>query len=275
MIKWTAAALFALSAAANAAAPAPSPTLPDAKPAIWIVSDQDTTIYLFGTFHALDGKSQWFNDEVKTAFDASDQLVLETLVPDPSAITPANKPPLTMPSRKQARAIPVAPSASFLATTRLAISAGKSQGMKVDNGADHVLRHAAEAAGKEVDGLESFQFQLDMFSRLAQPAAQAPKAGEPVQPMASLSTVMTQLQAAWKKGDQAAFRDMLATMREASPDIYRQMFVERNVRWANWIAERIRKPGTVFVAVGAGHLAGPDSVQSRLTELGIQPIRVN
>ena len=54
---------------AAAAAPAAAP-LPDADPALWVVRDADTTIYLFGTFHLLDGRP-WFNDEVKTAFDAS------------------------------------------------------------------------------------------------------------------------------------------------------------------------------------------------------------
>ena len=32
---------------------------------MWVVKDADTTIYLFGTFHALDGKRDWFNDEVQ------------------------------------------------------------------------------------------------------------------------------------------------------------------------------------------------------------------
>ena len=43
----------------------PRRALPDADPAMWVVSDADTTIYLFGTFHALDGKRDWFNDEVQ------------------------------------------------------------------------------------------------------------------------------------------------------------------------------------------------------------------
>ena len=65
----------AVAQTAPAAAPAPAApaaavvALPDADPAIWVVKDPDTTIYMFGTFHALDGKSDWFNEEVKTAFD--------------------------------------------------------------------------------------------------------------------------------------------------------------------------------------------------------------
>ena len=114
--------LIAAAIAAASVAPASAPTVPDAHPAIWVVNDADTVIYLFGTFHALDGKSAWFNDEVKTAFAASDELVLETIVPDGSQRAPAR--PIAIPKRVPSFA--VTPNASFLASTRLAISAGRA-----------------------------------------------------------------------------------------------------------------------------------------------------
>jgi uncharacterized protein YbaP (TraB family) len=52
------------------------------------------------------------------------------------------------------------------------------------------------------------------------------------------------------------------------------MFAERNARWADWIAARMQTPGVVFVAVGAGHLAGRDSLLVRLGEKGIVSKRV-
>ena len=53
-----------------------------------MVRDDDTTIYLFGTFHLLDGRP-WFNDEVRTAFDASNELVVEVIIPeDPAELQP-------------------------------------------------------------------------------------------------------------------------------------------------------------------------------------------
>ena len=69
----------------------PQAPLPDADPALWVVRDDDTTIYLFGTFHLLDGRP-WFNDEVRTAFDASHELVLEAIIPE----NPAELQPLLM-----------------------------------------------------------------------------------------------------------------------------------------------------------------------------------
>jgi hypothetical protein len=259
-----AAALAAASPAAAAAGP------PMDQPAMFVVHDADTTIYIFGTFHALDGRSQWFGNQVQEAFEHSDELVLETLVPEgpqPGQLTP----PLRAPS--------VTPSASFLATTRLAINAGQSQGMQVGNGADMVLRRVAEAEGKPVEGLETLQLQLDMFNHMPASAAAAPqpRPGQPVESgsMDGLSKAMGEMQSAWKRGDQSVFVRMLAQLRQASPDTYRMMFTDRNERWADWIRARMQSPGTVFVAVGAGHLAGPDSLLVRLAERGIPSQRVN
>ena len=259
---------------AAAALAAASPTVPPAEPAnadpaLFVVHDADTTVYLFGTFHALDGQAEWFNDQVKNAFEQSNELVLETLIPEtPGPI--ALRQPVRMPN--------VTASASFLATTKMAISAGKSQGMQVNNGADMVLRHQAEIDGKSVEGLETLESQLNMFSRMpATATAPAPKPGNPVEPssMESLSKAMADMQSAWKRGDQTVFVGMLEQLRSASPDTYRMLFTERNARWADWVAGRMQTSGTVFVAVGAGHLAGRDSLLVRLAEMGITSTRVN
>ena len=43
---------------------------------------------------------------------------------------------------------------------------------------------------------------------------------------------------------------------------------------AKWISRRLEQPGTVFVAVGAGHLVGQGSVEDQLEKLGIESKRV-
>jgi uncharacterized protein len=256
----------ALAAASPAAMPAASQA--GADPAMFVVGDADTTVYIFGTFHALDGQSSWFDSKIRDAFEQSDELVLETLVPEGPA--PFAGHPLPASS--------VAPSASFLATTRMAINAGRSQGMQVDNGADMVLRRVAEHEGKIVSGLETLDSQLAMFAKM--PATErpgAPQAGTPAKndPMQDLSKAMTDMQSAWKRGDQSVFVRVLGQLEQASPQTYRTLFTERNARWADWIAARLQQPGTVFVAVGAGHLAGKDSLLVRLAQLGVQSRRVN
>ena len=261
---------FLAAAALAVATPAPAADMPPASPAMFVVRDADTTIYIFGTFHALDGRAQWFDDRVRNAFEQSNELILETVIPERPIVLPTSMPGFRPPS--------VTPSASFLATTRMAINAGRAQGMQVGNGADMVLRHVAEAEGKPVAGLETFQLQLDMFNRMpATPAGPAPHTASGAAAstqMSSLSQAMKDMQVAWKRGDQAVFVRMLGQLKAASPDTYRMMFTERNERWADWIRARMQAPGTVFVAVGAGHLAGQDSLLVRLAERGLPSQRV-
>jgi uncharacterized protein YbaP (TraB family) len=249
-------------------AEAPAP-LPDAAPALWVVADGDTKIYLFGTFHALDGQSDWFNDEVATAFGTSDQLILETIIPGLPA-----KAAKARPIEAMGPVARVAGSASFLSSTRMVMAAGRSNGMSAAHGADVILRDAAEAAGKPVDGLETFEFQLGMFGKLP-PAPKAASEAQKAATMQALSEVLADLQADWNRGDAERFAPMLEQMRTRSPDMYRMMFVDRNERWAEWIARRLEQPGTVFVAVGAGHFAGRDSVQVKLSRLGLGTARLN
>jgi len=74
-----------IAAALALASPQATPaTMPGAEPspALFAVHDADTTVYIFGTFHALDGHSDWFRDRVRGAFEDSGELVLETLVPE-------------------------------------------------------------------------------------------------------------------------------------------------------------------------------------------------
>src|SRR5689334_25332039 len=161
----------ALAAASPATAPQPAPAQPE--PAMFVVRDADTTVYLFGTFHALDGDANWFGPSVRDAFEQSNELVLETLLPE--------GPDAAREMRQLTPAVQPVQSQSFLNTTRMAISAGRLQGMQVNNGADMVLRHTAEAEDKAVEGLETLQLQLNMFNSMPPPAmpggAGAPKAG--------------------------------------------------------------------------------------------------
>lgn len=260
-----------LTAVLSAVTPLPAAepqALPDANPALWVVRDEDTTVYLFGTLHALDGRSDWFNDEVRSAFSDSDELVLETVLPS------GRRNGLTR-GASQSHA-PALPTANFLGATRVAISAGADRGLDVRKGADMVLRRAAEDSGKTVEGLETIEFQLRMLSRLAAPGY---KRGRPVpfdpEARTRVARLMTSMQASWNRGDQQIFSVLLDEMKVNAPENYKVMFPERNAHWADWVVNRMGQPGTVFVAVGAGHLAGRDSLLVNLDAKGVKAARLN
>jgi uncharacterized protein YbaP (TraB family) len=260
-------ALLATSAVPSQAAPMPAipaPSLVRATPALWEIRDADTTIYLFGTFHTLDNRTVWFGDKVREAFDRSGELMLETVVPDPAAIRAAAHNQVTETSADGTRKLK-----PFIAQTQAVVSHGRTQGLSIDHGADTVLRRVAEDVGKPVGGLERFEDQLGMLANI------------PSSPSASLQTAspataitVSDLLGAWKTGNTGAFSTMLAGFEAKSPAAYRMLIADRNARWGQWIANRLDHPGTVFVAVGTGHLAGKDSVQQWLATRGIATTRV-
>ena len=269
----TIAAIFMASAPAAGTNPAAQAAIVPVErgPALWVVQDVDTTIFLFGTFHALDSQTGWFNRSVRAAFNASDELMLETLVPEDPAELHATLARHVMTTEPKVGEPVISPDGapSFVASAGQAMSAGRAQGMSVDHGADAVLRREAHASGKSVGGLESFEFQLRMFRSLPPPPkAAARRAG-------NLGNFVGDMQSAWKRGQNDGFATLLGSMRTESPQTYKTLFTDRNANWAGWIADRMAQPGTVFVAVGTGHLVGPDSVQHYLAARGIQSARIS
>jgi uncharacterized protein YbaP (TraB family) len=59
-----------------------------------------------------------------------------------------------------------------------------------------------------------------------------------------------------------------------SPELMDALIARRNANWANWVRTRMDKPGTVMMAVGAGHLAGDKSVVKLLQKQGLKVTRV-
>ena len=72
----------------------------------------------------------------------------------------------------------------------------------------------------------------------------------------------------------AALAAVMNDSLKESPEVTRVLLTDRNRTWAEWIAERMKRPGTVFMAVGAGHLAGAEAVQAQLRARGLKAERV-
>jgi uncharacterized protein YbaP (TraB family) len=290
---------MALQSAAGAPAATPSVTapLPDANPAIWVVRDADTTIYLFGTFHLLDGRP-WFNDEVRTAFDASDELVMEAILPDnPASVTPMIMRYAVDPNHRRlsdrltraqnaalGRALTAAglPPTAFdsfepwFASMTLAVLGAQRLGVSSGNGPETILTSAAHERHIPIGELEGLEWQIRLFDSMPE-AQQLAQLRETLAQNDSLPAKLAPMLAAWSSGDVARLaRLMEEDERDSRLDrmLHDMMFTTRNANWASWIRNRLARPGTVFIAVGAGHLAGRDSVIAVLRRHGIEAQRV-
>jgi uncharacterized protein YbaP (TraB family) len=274
-----------LASAAQAQSQPASAALPDADPAIWVVKDPDTTIYLFGTFHVLDGKSDWFNDEVKTAFDKSDEVVLEILAPENPAEVQAlmakyaedssGKPlssrlPEALRTKLHARLTAMgAPATAFdklkpaFAALTLVMLESHKLGLTGEHGTEAVLTKAAKSSGKKLGNLETMDFQLGMFAQMPE-KLQIEMLESTLASMSELPAMFGSMKKHWVAGDAEGFAKLMQEMNAQSPAAYKTIFSDRNARWAEWIDQRLDRPGTVFLAVGTGHLAGKDSVPELL-----------
>jgi len=286
---------LALPACAQQATPAPAAAAQDADPALWVVKDKDTTIYLFGTIHILKPGLSWFDEAVKTAFDRSDELVIEMVKPDDATMqklvlaqgmSPAGTPPLAerIPADKRAAYLDAltrsgVPAAAFdrmrpwLAAVTLSLGPVQKAGYAATNGPEEVLSGSAKASGKPVIGLETAAQQLGYFGALSDPA-QVQFLVSTIDELPTAGNTMAKMVDDWARGDPDALAAEMNETLKDSPEVAKVLLTDRNVRWAYWIKERMQRPGTVFLAVGAGHLAGPDSVQAQLAKLKVKATRV-
>src|SRR5437764_7326168 len=142
-----------------------------ARPALWEISDPDTTIYLFGTIHLLPEKYQWRTARFDQALAGSQQLVVETIVDNKNpaklmaalaslAFNTPNLPPLAQrvaPEKRAALAAAVRKSGfppqaldkmeTWAAAITLLGNQYKDMGLKGDQGVEAVLRNSFISQG--------------------------------------------------------------------------------------------------------------------------------
>ncbi len=274
-----------------AAAPAPQ-----AHPALWKVADADTTIYLFGTVHVLPAKLRWRDPAIDAALARSDSLTLETVLDDQpgrvadilSTIGRApGLPPLDarVPAAKRAALLALVkasglPPAAFqpFKTWAAAVMLTGVALRQMDLGADALgvepqLEARFRAGRKPIEGLETPEAQLGYFDRLPE-ASQRAFLVSTLDSPAEQKKDFAETVAAWRRGDVRALEKGFRDDPEFTPALRDLLIHQRDRAWADAIAARLARPGTVFVAVGAGHLVGPDSVQALLAAKGIRAERV-
>ncbi|MES2119110.1 MAG: TraB/GumN family protein [Pseudomonadota bacterium] len=285
------AALLTLGSAGPAAAKGPA-----VKPALWAIADADTTIYLFGTIHVLPEKYQWRTTKFDRAVEGSGQLVVETIVDEknPTGIVAAMQklafspglPPIAErvpPAKRKALAAAIAksgvPRAAFdnmetwAAGFLLLGNQFKQMGLQGGQGVEAVLRSDFLSDGKPIGELETNIEQLGYFDRLSEKAQRNFLEGA-IMEVPSTKKQFSGMLSAWARGDVAAIARSFDKDLESSPEMKQALMKQRNANWSRWIEDRMTKPGTIMLAVGAGHLAGKDSVIELLKRDGYTVSRV-
>ena len=264
-------------------------------PALWKVADEDTTIYIFGTVHTLPDDVDWYSGVVKTALDSSDTLVTEIdmtpaamaqmpAIVQSTAILPEGTTVRSLMDQEEREAYEGAlaklnvPVNAFdqlepwFAALTISQIAYQKAGFKEENGTENVLESIiGDTKGR--DALETVEFQLSIFDELPQDA-QVDYLVETAQEVDNLGSMLTELVDEWAVGDVENLGNLLNEALESDPVLAERLLYGRNANWAAWIDNRLDQPGTIFMAVGAGHMAGNQKLQDKLAERGIKMARI-
>lgn len=163
----------------------------------------------------------------------------------------------------------------WLAALTLSVAATSKSGYEPQFGVDTALERAFRAQGKPVHSFETTHDQIAFFAEIP-PDLQMDLLRNVLESHTMHSTEVATLVRDWLAGDAPAIAAAVnGGMREHHPELYDVLLVNRNRKWAKQIEGLLKQRGTTFVAVGAGHLVGPDSIQVQLAKLGIHTERVH
>lgn len=263
----------------------------DFNPALYVVRDADSTMYLYGTIHVRPQGSDWGTERVREAIRESSEVWTEILIdPNTDAQTQqlmiqaglaAPGRPLSswltaeQNARLQARAAALGlpaqnlePLKPWLAGLTLSVLPIIQAGYDPASGVDRAIDAYAEQNGKTMRAFETVEYQVGFFAGLSEDA-QRQMLLDAIDADSADMQVFRDMSAGWERGDASVLERLIVTdMRAAYPELYQSLFTTRNNAWMVLIERELSGAGVDFVAVGAGHLVGDDGLVQQLRARG-------
>ncbi len=267
-----------------------------AAPALWVVRDADSEIYLFGTLHALDPATRWRTPAYDAALARASTVWFEADLDtaDPRAVARILDRYGVDPERPLSRKLPAADLQAlarhvdlaridhlrpWAAALMLSMQPMLERGARVEAGADMTVTRAARGAAKSVRAFETLEDQARLFAGLSEPAEvqyltdviRQRAAG----PRLSLRRGAGDLEQAWAAGDMARLGPALVGgLRAGNPALYEALLQRRNLAWAEQLAAEMGGAGVDLVNVGALHMVGEHGLPALLANRGFTVERV-
>ncbi|MCK5305636.1 MAG: TraB/GumN family protein [Candidatus Omnitrophica bacterium] len=249
---------------------------------LWSIKTEKNTVYLLGSIHILKSDSFPPAREFEKAYDDCDKIVLEadigslsdpefqakmmtlglylegeTLKQNISEETYA-----LFESKAAGIGLPAAQFQCFrpwLCGLMLTVMELQRLGFNQDYGIDNYFYNKAKQDEKELDFLETAEFQINL---LAQMSAQEQELflKQTLKDLNVMETSMNDLVSAWKAGDSNKLNLLIKEGFEGFPDIYNRFIIQRNKNWIPKIETLTRQNENVLVIVGAAHLVGAEGL---------------
>jgi len=266
-------------------------------PALWKISGAETSIYIFGSVHALKPGTVWLSEDLHRKISSATAVYMEVsaeeqqpevlvrlirrygLLPQGDSLEKhlpdsvyaklaAALGQLGMPEAAYDRLKPW--------TADMVYTAGKfdQAGYSRTAGVEATIIGLAKAGHVPVEGLETAEFQIALLSSLTEPEV-VEMLKDDLADKDQIPSVMSRLTQSWSSGD---VNDLAAHFVEdggGDPELRRKLITDRNASWVGKIRAIMAKPGSYVIVVGAGHLVGSESLIALLQKAGVTVERVN
>lgn len=248
--------------------------------------------YLFGTFHLMCKEDIHFSDQMKTAIKKSDRIYMEMDMDDPTVLLSGMlymnmkdgkkledlytkeeysrlqlyfKDSLKMPLMMFQKAKPY-----FL----MALFYPRMMNCKTPTGVEQEIIAIAKVEKKEIDGLETMQFQASVFDSIPYDV-QAKELMKNIDSFAVNKKEFEKMLRIYKNQQLDSMQSAMDFSDLGGEKFEDILLKNRNINWVKQLKDNIMSKESVFVAVGAGHLSGKYGLIALLREAGykVRPLQ--
>ncbi|PXA99990.1 hypothetical protein DMC47_00565 [Nostoc sp. 3335mG] len=266
-----------------------------AAPAIWKVSDENSSVWLFGSIHMLPEETEWRTQAFDALIEDADRIYFET---DIGLAAQANILALTMErgfardgvllnqridsklmgkvrSAAEAHAVPVTTLLAmkpWMAASTISVAALTKAGYNPNEGVETIL--LGEIPQERQGFLETAEEQIDAVAGGSE-ADQIQMLSATLSELDQLGEMVNSMLAAWVEGTPERVGEIFF----ADVGAYGEAFVDRlitqrNKNWVEQIETMLAEDEESLLIVGTGHLVGDMSVIAMLERAGYASERV-
>jgi uncharacterized protein len=257
---------------------------------LWRVNSDQNRLYILGSIHLLKKETYPLKKSIEDAFEQTKKLVLEidlssansqkiqqlmlqkSISADGTMLHQSVSDETYQAVAKRAKELDIdirvlSPFKPWVIAMTMAAIKLQQLGFEPSLGVDRHLAERAKQTDKPTAGLETAEFQLDLFDRFSA-KEQELLLRQSMDEMDHVERNVTAIVQAWKSGDVGAVeRHLLVGMRDY-PEIHRKVIDDRNQRWLPQIENLLSRGENALIVVGAAHLVGKNGIIELLKDRG-------